>query len=54
MPPARVDEKAPGKALLYGGFPKLDVPFWGPYNEDYTSLGSILGYPNFGKLPYEL
>ena len=23
----------------------------GPYNEDYSSLGSILGSPYFGKLP---
>ena len=26
-----------------GGFPKLGVPFWGPYNKDYSILGSILG-----------
>ena len=26
--------------------------FGGPYNKDYSILGSILGYPNFGKLPY--
>ena len=25
------------------GFPKLGVLFWGPCNEDYTILGSILG-----------
>ena len=24
----------------------------GPYNKDYSILGSILGYPDFGKLPY--
>ena len=42
----------PKPCSLYGGFPKLEVPFWGPYNKDHTSLGSILGYPNFGKLPY--
>ena len=23
----------------------------GPYNKDYSIFGSILGYPNFGKLP---
>ena len=23
----------------------------GPYSKDYSILGSILGYPNFGKLP---
>ena len=28
---------------LYGGFPKLGVPFWGPHNKDYCILGSILG-----------
>ena len=28
--------------------------FGGPYNKDYSILGSILGYPNFGKLPYGL
>ena len=26
--------------------------FGGPYNKDYSILGSILGYPNFGELPY--
>ena len=36
----------------YGGFPKLGVPFGGPYKKDYSILGSILGYPNFGKLPW--
>ena len=25
--------------------------FGGPYNKDYSILESILGYPNFGKLP---
>ena len=35
-----------------GGFPKLGVPFWVPNNEDYSILGSILGSPCFGKLPY--
>ena len=29
------------------------VPFWGPNNnKDYSILGSILGSPHFGKLPY--
>ena len=23
-----------------------------PYNKDYSILGFILGYPNFGKLPH--
>ena len=26
--------------------------FGGPYNKDYSILGSILRYPDFGKLPY--
>ena len=26
--------------------------FGGPYNKDYSILGSILGYLNFGKLPF--
>ena len=34
---------------------KLAVPFnRGPYNKDYSILGSILGSPYFGKLPNEL
>ena len=37
---------------LYRGFPKLGVPYWGPHNKDYSILGSILGSPYFGKLPY--
>ena len=41
-----------GIMTLYGGFPKLGVPFGDPYNKDYGILGSILGYPNFGKLPW--
>ena len=39
-------------AKQYGGFPKLAVPFGGPYNKDYTSIGSFLGSPYFGKPPY--
>ena len=26
--------------------------FGGPHIKDYSRLGSILGYPNFGKVPY--
>ena len=34
------------------GFPKIrGYLFGGPYNKDYSILGSILGYPSFGKLP---
>ena len=28
--------------------------FGDPHNKDYSILGSILGSPYFGKLPYEL
>ena len=27
--------------------------FGGPYNKDYSIFGSILGFPYFGKLPFE-
>ena len=34
-------------------FPKIRGTFFGgPNNKDYSILGSILGYPYFGKLPY--
>ena len=32
-----------------GSFPKLCVPFWGPYKKDYSILGSILGSPFLGN-----
>ena len=35
---------------LYGGFPKY--LFGGPHNKDYSILGSILGFPYCGKVPY--
>ena len=28
-----------------------DTSLGGPYSKDYSILGSILGYPSFGKLP---
>ena len=35
--------------------PKIRGPlFRGPHNKDYSILGSILGSPYFGKLPYEV
>ena len=34
---------------IYGGFPKLGVPFWGV--PIIRTLGSILGSPYLGKLP---
>ena len=37
---------------IYGGFPKLGVLFGDPHNEDYSILGSTLGSPCFGKVPY--
>ena len=34
-------------------FPKIrGILFRGPYDKDYSILGSILGSPYFGKLPY--
>ena len=41
----------PSSLRLCGGFPKLGVPFGGPFHKDYSILGSILGSPYFGKLP---
>ena len=37
----------PSQAVLLAG-----TLFRGPYNKDYSILGSILGSPYFGKLPY--
>ena len=37
---------------LFGGFPKLEVPFEGPNSKDYSIWRSILGSPYFGKLPF--
>ena len=28
--------------------------FGGPHNKDYSILGSILGFPYFGKLPFRV
>ena len=38
--------------LVYMGVSKLAVPFWDLNNKDHSILGSILGSPYFGKLPY--
>ena len=36
------------------GFPKIrGTLLGGPYNKDYSILGSILGSPCFEKLPYK-
>ena len=44
--------RLPVSNLGIWGFPKIRGYLFGdPYNEDYGILGSILGYPNFGKLP---
>ena len=37
---------------MYGGFPKLGGIIGVPYSRDYRFLGSILGSPYFGNLPY--
>ena len=37
---------------IYGCFPKSGYHFKGPHNKDYSILGSKLGSPYFGKLPY--
>ena len=52
-PPSSSDHKRQFYRLgvRLGGFLKLGYHFGGPYNKDYSVLGSILGYPNFGKLP---
>ena len=35
------------------GFPKIrGTLLGGPHNKDYSILGSIVGSPDFGKLPY--
>ena len=36
------------------GFPKITFlgAFGGPHNKDYGILGSMLGSPYFGKLPF--
>ena len=40
-----------GVGLIWG-FPKIRGTLsGGPYNKDYSILGSILGSPHFGKLP---
>ena len=36
----------------YGGFQKSGVPFWGPYNQNYSILGSIMGSPHVWKRKY--
>ena len=45
-------EKSPG--LGFGGFLKLRGTIWGPDNEDYSILGSILGSHYFWKLPFRV
>ena len=35
------------------GFPKIRGTFFGgPHNKEYSRLGSLLGFPYFGKDPY--
>ena len=33
------------QGFVFRFFPKLGEPLWGPYNKNYSSLGSILGCP---------
>ena len=37
--------------LKIGSSQNYGYPFGGPYNNDYSILGSFLGSPYFGKLP---
>ena len=44
---------AKGHSKSIWGFPKRRGTFLrGPHVKDYSILGSILGSPDFGKLPY--
>ena len=36
----------------FGAFLIMGVPFRDPHSKDYNILGSILGFPYFGKLPF--
>ena len=46
---------ASGHIALIWEFPKIrGSNLGGPHNKDYSILGSILGSPYFGKLPYHL
>ena len=38
--------------MYMGVSQNLGYHFGAPYNKDYSILGSILGYPYLGKLPY--
>ena len=43
-----------GHLDIIWGFLKIRGTFLGgPHNKDYSILGSILGYPYFGKLPFQ-
>ena len=49
-------EATPGlpESIAKSEFLKIrGIFFGGPYNKDYSILGSILGSHNFGKLPNE-
>ena len=39
---------------VYGGFLKFGVHFGDPQNKENSLLGSILGFPCFGKLPHRV
>ena len=39
--------------MAFCGFPKIRGTVFGdPYNKDYNILGSMLGFPYFGKVPF--
>ena len=52
--PCKEPEHAEAQKGGLGCRVKLGVPFGGPYFQEYSIFGSILGSPYFGKLPYEL
>ena len=47
------DSEPEGFLGTYGGFSKIRAyPFGDPHNKDFSIVGSILGSPYSGKLPY--
>ena len=40
--------------LTYEGFSKIRGTILGVISRDYSILGSIFGFPHFGKLPYHV
>ena len=44
----------PDAGKLLWGYLKIRGTMGGPQNKDYSILGSIVGSPDFGKLPYRV